>query len=392
MNFHRFKKIASEVAKTVASNKSGATNTTINRVAKMADSLLNSKVENMDFANINVDKISYYTKAAFTDNPGELDFSLQEVFKLRACKEQAPDEFYKTAMNDKQFLLFGDTNHTDTDLHEFFYSKENRERLVEMGVKHVFLEVEPEYQDIISACAEGTLDADAFIEAMAKRKEEVNPEIAKQAKKMHNPIAEQQKDVVRSQVKALQYWHKNGVKVHCPDDRSNLKDALPIVYKSYEMLFNALSYAQERGAEKPIVNQRIIISYLFNSVVGDASSERKPKRPISMDNQELNPADFQNFMDKRMSDDVKLAQTISNLADGEASAILFGAGHGHRKNGLGDLIGADKVLRIDLHSKAEHFAEKGTMFQRESTKGYSQSDFVHILEDNKVYKTKGFKI
>lgn len=336
-----------------------------------------------------MEKVSYLSKAVATNDPGKIDASLSEIFRLKAQPQADAEDFYKTALADnKQYLFFGDTNHTDTAIHHFFFSEENAERLVKAGVKHVFVEYQPEYQDIFDECAAGTINDEEFVKKMQQRSKEIY-KIDDNAPKIDNPIAD---DMLKSQkmmAKAIRYWAENGVKTHCPDDRSGFTDKdLNALRSSYTLMYKALRYAKDCGTDKPVVTQRLMTSYIFNSTVRKDGSGKKPNNAVSVD--ELKKmsqnADFQSVMSKRMADDKKLSKTITQMANGEKSAILFGAGHGDRENGLGDLLGKDKVLRVNIHSSLEMYAERGDILMRRSGPDYRAPDYVHIVDKKKVYK------
>lgn len=335
-----------------------------------------------------MEKVSYLSKAAATDDPGKIDASLSEIFRLKAQPQADAEDFYKTALaDDKQYLFFGDTNHTDTAIHHFFFSEENAERLVKAGVKHVFVEYQPEYQDIFDECAAGTIDDEEFVKKMQQRSKEIY-KIDDNAPKIDNPIAD---DMLKSQkmmAKAIRYWAENGVKTHCPDDRSGFTEKdLTALRSSYTLMYKALRYAKDCGTDKPVVTQRLMTSYIFNSTARKDGSDKKPKNAISVEElKKLQGSDSQAVMAKRMADDKKLSKTITKMANGEKSAILFGAGHGDREKGLGDLLGKDKVVRVNIHSSLEMFAERGDILMRRSAPEYRAPDYVHIIDKKKVYK------
>jgi len=336
-----------------------------------------------------MEKVSYLSKAAATDDPGKIDASLSEIFRLKAQPQANAEDFYKTALADsKQYLFFGDTNHTDTSIHHFFFSEENAERLVKAGVKHVFVEYQPEYQDIFDECAAGTIDDEEFVKKMQQRSKDLY-KIDENAPKIDNPIAA---DMLKSQkmmAKAVRYWADNGVKTHCPDDRSSFtQQDMDALRSTYTLMYKALRYAKDCGTDKPVVTQRLMTSFVFNSTARKDGSAKKPKNAITVaELKALQENDAsQNVMTKRMADDKKLSKTITGLANGEKSAILFGAGHGDRVQGLGDLLGKDKVVRVNIHSSMEMYAERGDILMRRSGPDYRAPDYVHIIDKKKVYK------
>lgn len=335
-----------------------------------------------------LEQLIYNERAVGTKEPGKIDYSLSEVFRLKAQPQTTPDDFFDSLLiKSKQFFLYGDTNHTDTDIHEFFFSDEHAERLVKNGVKHVVVEFQPEFQDIFDQCAEGKLNPDQFVEQLSKRAKKLNPD----AKPIDNPIADRTRSAHKAMARAVRYWHLNGVKTHCPDDRSGFtKDELKTIRDNYEFMYKALRYAKDTGTDKPVVHQRLMLSFMFNSVSPDG---RRPKNPATQkDLANMNdPSRMQKFMKKRMDDDKKLAKKIKALAGDEKTAVLFGAGHYNRKNGLGDLLGKNDVVHINIHSSMEMYAEKGDILTRRRQPDYKDPEYVHIIETNKVYKTKGLK-
>lgn len=356
------------------------------RIAQQASSVAKQALKGNPEIQERLEQAEYLAKAALTDEPGKIDFSLEEVFRLEAQPQADAEDFYKTALADKkQYLFFGDTNHTDTTLHHFFFGEENARRLVEAGVKHVFVEYQPEYQDIFDECAAGKIDEEGFIKKMQKRSQEIYGT----AEKIDNPIAKDMLESHKIMARAIRYWAENGVKTHCPDDRSSFsKKDLNALRDTYKLFYQALRFAKDKGTDKPVVTQRLMVSYIFNSTVRKDGSAKKPQNAISTEELKKmgEKANALNIMKKRMDDDKKLAKTIARLAGDEKSAILFGAGHGDRQNGLGDLLGKEKVLRVNLHSSPEMYAERGDILMRRKGADYRAPDYVHIVNRNKVYK------
>src|SRR5688572_14821634 len=61
-----------------------------------------------------------------------------------------------------QFIFFGDTNHTDMRIHRFFYSPKNIKRMADAGIKHVFPEVNPIFQDLVDEVSSRRITPEVF--------------------------------------------------------------------------------------------------------------------------------------------------------------------------------------------------------------------------------------
>jgi hypothetical protein len=186
------------------------------------------------------------------------------------------------------------------------------------------------------------------------------------------PATQETIDRLEATAKGVALMNSYGMKVHCLDDRSNLDK------KDIEQLTKYMGdmkhYIAQNVGLPAILHGRILIKYMIDNV------QRM---------QQMGMTEMPNLIKDRMADDPALAQRMLKAANGEKSATLFGAGHASFKNGLFDTIGRDKAIRIDLHSKVDYYADRISPMSKQN--GQIEPNFVHIIDENTLYKFRGFK-
>lgn len=290
---------------------------------------------------------------------------LKEQFNAAAVY---PDIFAKS-----DFVFFGDTNHTDISLHKFFYSERNIDAMADAGIKHIFPEIEPRYQPLIDRAMSGTLNERDFAFSFIC---EANDNDTKKIEEcLLMPSTPELIERLKVTGRGARLMGERGMEVHCLDDRSNLsKEDMRAIGR---FITDIKNFTVENAGFPAIMHGRILVKYLMENVQnkeGDA----------------LNSSAHERLMSLRMQDDKALAGRMLAKAGDEKAAILFGAGHAQdKKNSLFAVIGESrKATRVDLHSRADYYADRISPMKNKKAR---QPDYVHVLDENRLYKFKGPK-
>lgn len=290
---------------------------------------------------------------------------LKEQFNAAAAY---PDIFAKS-----DFVFFGDTNHTDISLHKFFYSEENINAMAAASVKHIFPEIEPQFQPLINDVMNGALNERDFAFKFICQSHNNDLETIKQ--KLLMPSTPELIDRLKATAKGARLMGAQGMQVHCLDDRSNLPEE--DVQAISRFMADIKNFTVENAGFPAIMHGRILVKYLMDNL-------QNKEEGI------LNPQAQERLMTLRMQDDKALAGRMLAKAGGEKAAILFGAGHAvDKKSSLFAVIGESrKAMRVDLYSRADYYADRISPMKDKKAR---QPDFVHILGENKLYQFNGFK-
>jgi hypothetical protein len=273
------------------------------------------------------------------------------------------DAFYKKAMKDKQYIFFGDNNHSDTRIPTYFFGDDNIGNMAAGGIKHIFLERPYQMQGLVDDLAAGKLTVDQFVDAH-HQKMPIGWLNEADAKQLHRNLAN-----------AIVKLGKAGVKVHFVDDVTRLRNRLgPDGLKPFsEMQKGVREYHDKHANGRPFLfHSKLVLAYTFNNLA---------KGNANLDTAKLGQTG-KIIMEERHND-TETAERIKAIAGNEKGAILYGAAHGFKDNDLDNLLGRDKVVRVDLHGDKLIFADKLMCMQRRNEA--DPADYRHFIKEGQIY-------
>lgn len=311
--------------------------------------------------------------AAMNDDPDHLSTSNMALLKLRLKTSFDAAARYPEEMDRAQFLFYGDTNHTDIRLQEFFYSEENMSRMAQAGVKHIFPEIEPRSQEGVTAMAEGKVEAPDFLAEIM----EIERTKATQKGDQEALSLLRNKTFINSHLRKFEVWcagfrraYDHGMMIHCLDERKNLD---PADVKALFRYINEIQlWIEEKYKTPKPLHGKLLLKFAFDH-----------KDML----RQMNALKTDTLIKTRHGDDKQLARRMIAAAGGEKGATLFGAGHAHNLGGLFDTLGQDRTLRIDLYASRDMCADRlmGIPEDREATPHY-----IHLLDEGKMLKIRNF--
>ncbi len=264
---------------------------------------------------------------------------------------QAADEFYKNDFGDRQFFLFGDTDHSDYRVHDYFYSDEHLDRLAALGVKHIFIERMPsKSQQGIDDLVSGKITPEKFAKDYAGGKlwDRDGAEGAR---------ARMAKGVV--------YAASLGMKIHASDVKTKgiaTKEERNELYGFYGAM------SQEFNKLCPGATN---ITGKFQQYYAEKRSDYLEKWG----------ARFNEIMQERYSDKNRL-DYIKSIAKNERSALLYGDAHFMGPNSFRGLLGAAKSVYTKLFPSESKVVQYGSSIKT--------SDFAQVIDQKYVYKVGKF--
>jgi hypothetical protein len=275
------------------------------------------------------------------------------------------DAFYKKAMKGKQYIFFGDNNHSDTRIPDYFFGGDNIKNMVASGIKHVFLERPYQMQNLVDDLAAGKITVDQFVEEHHKKLPVgwLNEADAKQ--------------LARNLGNAIVKLDAAGVKTHFVDDVTRLRNRLgPDGLKPFaEMQKGVREYHAQHANGRPFIfHSKLVLAYTFNNLAKKGAAAKADMQGLAKAGQVI--------MEERHND-TETAARIRAIAGGEKSAILYGAAHGFKENDLDNLLGRDKVVRVDLHGDKLVFSDKLMCLQRRNEE--DPADFRHFIKEGQIY-------
>ena len=291
--------------------------------------------------------------------------SRSALLKLSLKKSFAASSVYDRLLQQKQFVFFGDTNHTDRSLHAFVYSRENIDKLRDAGIKHFFPEVEPRYQSRVNDVAEGQISPDRFMHLFAIDAAEQT------GKSSEEYLADSAwKNNIVAWGQGLRDMHDDGIEIHCLDDRSHIDEKA--VQDLLLFMGEMKSFTKAHGLPG-LFHGKLLIHFVLDNME-------------KIKNHELELKNVKSIFAPRNADDPELAERIKKAAGEERGAILFGAGHGfskERSNSLADCLGRNQVTQINLYSNRPLYAD------RLSESSRLTPDYAYIVQENKIFSIYG---
>lgn len=268
-------------------------------------------------------------------------------FDLSAVSSQTTDDFYRSNMDDRQFLLFGDTDHSDSRIHDYFYSKEHIDRLSSLGVKHIFIERAPsQSQKGIDDLVTGKITPEEFATKYAGG----GMWDRDGAKEARIRVAE-----------GMVYATGRGMKIHASDIKSKgiaTKEEREELYKYFGDMsseFNRLCPGAESMTDE------------FYDYYVEKRADYLKKWGTR----------FNEIMQERFNDTNRV-NYIKSIAGNERSAIIYGAAHFSGPQSIKILLGHDNTVHINLFPDKRKSAEYGPSIKN--------SDFAQVIDQKRIYK------
>ncbi|MCB9991866.1 MAG: hypothetical protein H6867_10965 [Rhodospirillales bacterium] len=271
------------------------------------------------------------------------------AMSLSQQDSQNGNQFYGSAMGNRQFLLFGDTNHYDHRISDYFYSHDNIDRLSAQGVKHIFIEMGPQNQYIIDDLVSGKMTDDDFAK------------INKGGIWDHNNKSDYEQDLHAAQ--GILYAAAKGIKIHAVD----LKGHTSVTKADREELYKFIKDRSRTFAALCPQNDSMTMAFI-QAYHGKRQAYLQHYAPI-----------FNELMATRY-DDTERAALIKSIAGNERSAVFYGSGHYDGPKSMPALLGPENSVQIYIFPDARQV--EGQYAQGE----FTGVDFGHIVSENKVYQ------
>lgn len=263
----------------------------------------------------------------------------------------------KRIYENKQFTLFGDTDHSNVSYDQFFWSREHINTLVNAGVKHLCLETTN--QSRINKITSGEMSA-----------EEYGRFFANNLAMWHTP---EEAYIHGIQVAlGMQYAFAKGLKLHAVD------------YISPEEM-----EARRRGnfAE----NNRLLSRFKTRMCGADSTLTDGVYTSYTFTHlHRIIPAslDSVTILASR-DDDTQRTENIKNSVGNERTVIMFGNGHfDNIDTSIKSLIGEENVTHIQFNANLRDYDEAlGPEYAEYQTGREKTPDFIYSIEDEAVYAT-----
>lgn len=258
-------------------------------------------------------------------------------------------DFYKsTTAEGRQFLLFGDTDHSDYRINDYFYSPAHLDILAQAGVRHIFIERGPGSQKGLDDLVAGKITPEEFSSQY---------EGGRMWDRKGKDAAESRIRMARGVV----YAARKGMVVHAIDVKTTgiaTKKEREELYAFFEDMSASFSAACP-GADH--------MTDAFN----EAYEQRRYFYLMQKEKR------FTEIMQERSNDEHRAA-LIRKIAGSERSAVLFGSDHYSGPKSIKTLLGGDNSLHIDF------FPDQNKMQQY--SPGVSVADFSHVINAGHIYQ------
>jgi hypothetical protein len=281
---------------------------------------------------------------------------------------QAASNYYPEFIAQKQFTFYGDSNHTEGAIREYFFGAENATNIIEGGASHVFIEYPDKLQYLVDDLQSGALNRDEFIRDLSSNIKPLwwNDD---QTKHYHGLMA----DMILTLDKAHVQMHftdpglgESGMK---QDSKALLFEMAGVIVK--EMEADGLNHAMS-PLEIFIATQK----FVYGKVLADPEFEKRLE------------ALYADFFEQRLGvDNDRIAAKIQSIAGDERAVILYGAAHIMRENDLDEILGADKTQSISLYKGKANYADflMGALY---SLYLPQTPQNIHIIDGAVVYTQK----
>ena len=200
-----------------------------------------------------------------------------------------------TTTAEKPYVMLGDTDHSDMELRHFLHSPLLVDKLAAAGIRHIFLEIPPDYQPDIDALSAGQITPKEFAKANGAMTMWASGDAANEA-------------ALRS-ANFIAYAAQRGLQVHAVDAQKNIGTVTSLVFSGY-----IESYV---GTYQKMCNQPLESAGRRYDMYHAIS-----RAPLWLAAQFAMPS----ILNARM-DDTDAVNSIRRLSKGEPSVIIYGAAH-----------------------------------------------------------------
>ncbi len=254
----------------------------------------------------------------------------------------------------KQFTLFGDTDHTNTSFDRFFWSRENIDLMAEAGVKHLCLETHRDGQQMLDDITDGKVDFNWYVDAFIE----------------HSNLwytREQAQELLNNYFLGLQYAKQKGLKVHATD------------------------YADEgfELSEFSVENMRLQGRYKTRMCGADAGFTDMVSLTYFITHlHRVIPAAFvSNELMASRDDDTERAQLIQEKVGDEKAVIHYGNGHfDNVETSIKTLLGPENTTHIQFHKTAlEYDGDLGPDYDDIIRNTRYTPDFIYSVDKGAVF-------
>lgn len=276
--------------------------------------------------------------------------------------------YYPEFIAQKQFTFYGDSNHTEGSIREYFFGTENAANIIEGGASHVFIEYPDKLQYLVDDLQSGALKRDEFIHDLSENIKPLwwNDE---QTKHYHGLMA----DMILTLDKANVQMHftdpglgESGMK---QDSKELLFEMAGVIVK--EMEANGVNHAMS-PLEIFIATQK----FVYAKVLADPEFEKRLEGL------------YEDFFKERLgTDNERIAAKIQSIAGDERAVILYGAAHIMRENDLDEILGKENTQSISLYKGKANYADflMGALY---SLYLPQSPENIHIIDGGAIHTVK----
>ena len=247
-----------------------------------------------------------------------------------------------SAASKADYIVIGDTDHTDLKTRQYLSSEPFIESLAQSGVKHISIEVPFAYNKSVESFQSGAITKDEFINDLSDFGLVSDGEVTKD-------------DFIHSIVSTVELAQKYGVQVHASDPILDIR----VIEVAIEVLDDLASYEGISGKVQSdahkIIGQLSKVNSLtdageFVSIIDSVRSDH-PEIWADITSDKVLDEAFR----RRITDDTPLFDIIEQQTNGEKTAIIYGAAHDNIVEQLNDkdFLG-DNTLVIDVVKHYSH--------------------------------------
>ncbi|MCB9990868.1 MAG: hypothetical protein H6867_05765 [Rhodospirillales bacterium] len=307
------------------------------------------------------------------DAEGPLDglnkaLSAEQVKFLKTNPQRTATSFYLSALPQKQFTFFGDTNHSESRIRAYFFGDENAENLIDSGIKHVFIEYPDNMQFLVDDLASGLMSREKFIETMSLN---IRPLwwTSKQTDHYHGMMADM-----------ILKLSKNGVSFHFADpglSNSSMSDESRNVLMDVTgvLIEELVKENPDLQAMQPLEMFITMQKFIYKKMLTDPEYKDRVAKAMT------------DLLEKRLGEDnVAIADKIRDIAGNDKAVILYGAAHILREHDLDEMLGGpDNTQIVNLYGTEQQYGD--FLYNLVLSLLLTQKpDNIHILDKNDVYE------
>ncbi|MAE50271.1 MAG: hypothetical protein CMH27_00515 [Micavibrio sp.] len=279
--------------------------------------------------------------------------------------------YYREFLEQKQFTFYGDSNHTEGAIREYFFTAENTANIIDAGVAHVFIEYPVQLQYLVEGLQSGALQRDDFIRELSRH---IHPLwwTDEQTQHYHGLMA----DMILT-------LNESNVQLHFSDPgmaKSGMKEDSKALL--FEMAGVIVKEMEQNGVKEGMSPLEIFIAtqkFVYTKVLADPDFEERLE------------ALYEDFFAQRLGvDNERIAENIMAKAGDERAVILYGAAHIMRDHDLDEMLGVDKTQSVLLYNKKANYADflMGALY---SLYLPQHPQNIHIIDEAEIYTPKYFE-